>query len=65
VLRTAATTVRLPLLRQLCGVWTMTESNTGNPSALLSCVVVAPPTRLTSTVNDDIDVLDGILALKP
>ena len=42
----------------------MTESEIGYPEPLLSYVSVVPPTRLTSTLNEEIEVVTGRLALK-
>lgn len=56
---TAATTVRLVPLRQLWGVWTMTESCTGYPAPLLLYVC-----ELTRIVKDDIEVEVEIFELK-
>jgi hypothetical protein len=42
----------------------MTESEMGNPLALLSYVSVLPSVLVTSTVNDEIDIATGIFLLK-
>ena len=65
VLRTAANTVRLPADTQLCGIWTITESDMGKPLPLLSKVAVAPPKYVMSTVKDDIEVDAGMFPLNP
>ncbi len=36
----------------------MIESWTGNPTPLLSCISVAPPTRVTSTLKAEMEVLE-------
>jgi hypothetical protein len=64
VLLTAAVTWRFPLVEQLCGIRTMTESWTGNPTPLFEKVVVSPPVSATTTVNEDIDDTAGIFELK-
>lgn len=43
----------------------MTESCTGNPSALLSYVETVPLVTVTNTMNDEIEDTVGIDALKP
>lgn len=36
----------------------MIESWTGNPAPLLSCISVAPPTRVMSTLKVEMEVLE-------
>jgi hypothetical protein len=43
----------------------MTESETGNPAPLLVKVCVEPPTVFTTTVKDEIEVVEGMFTLKP
>jgi hypothetical protein len=60
---TAATTVKLPLVTQLCGVWTMTESETGNPLPPLLYVWIRPVEDMT-TLKDEMEEAIGKLTLK-
>ncbi len=62
---TAATTVSFPLLRQLCGVCTMTESETWKPAPLLLYVWVDPEVKVIKTIKEEIEEAVGILALNP
>lgn len=43
----------------------MMESEIGNPAPLLVKVCVEPPTVFTTTVKDEMEVVDGIFALNP
>ena len=63
---TAATTVRVcfplastDLLRQLWAVCSMIVSWTGYPAPLLSWTSFAPPTRVMTTLKEEIEVLEG------
>ena len=50
--------------RQLCGPWKMMASSTGYPPPLLLYVSVPPPTRLTSTLNAEMEVVADRVAAK-